>query len=90
MPVWIVANLDHRDPGLQPGEQLRQAFVFASMVRNLEHIDLRQRQVESDVAFGIGRQQHVEVPVGGDEHDGRFVGIARRRRLARALRAQHA
>ncbi len=68
MPVVVPAtDRDDGDLGPQNPQLLGEPGILRPVVRNLEDLDIPQREVRCRVGLGIGRQEHVGLAVGGDE-----------------------
>ena len=75
----VLPDLDRGRLGAKPGEQAREAWVGAAVMRHLHGVDVRQVQRGKRIALGVRRQEEVEAPLADDRHDRAGVGVVRRR-----------
>ena len=68
MPVVVAAAAgDDRDRRPQLAELAREAGIGGAVVGDLEDLDAAREEPGGDVRLGVGGQQRVDLPVGGEQ-----------------------
>ncbi|MEX2412508.1 MAG: hypothetical protein WD399_02500, partial [Thermoleophilaceae bacterium] len=66
MAIRVLADGNRRELGAQALEQRGQAVVRAAMVRDLDRLDVWQRERQQRLALGVAGEQQIEA-AGADD-----------------------